>query len=316
MWFPRHGAGVDDLMKAIDAIARAQYGLVTRAQLLRVWTPKQIKLRLAQGLLILIRPNVYRVTGVPGSWRQRLLAVCLSYGGPTVASHRSATRLWLLDGVPSQKLEVTIPPQRSGRMPGVITHRSAATDQDMTRRFDVPVTTIERTLIDLSGVVSLDTLERALDDALRQGHTTITKLDRRLLSMGIGGPRRIRTLRHLVAERGPGYRPGDSSWEDRLYRWIVEARLPPPQRQCWVVVHAGQRRRLDLAYPAERIAIEYDGWDSHRQRRHFDDDRVRTIDLQLEGWLVLPFTSRSTADEVVAKVGRALATRRAGMLGG
>jgi very-short-patch-repair endonuclease len=64
-----------------------------------------------------------------------------------------------------------------------------------------------------------------------------------------------------------------------------------------------------MAYPAMKVAIEFDGWDAHRLRRHFDDDRARTIELQLAGWLVLPFTSRSTETDVVDAVRRALAQR-------
>jgi hypothetical protein len=292
---------------SVDAVARGQYGLVTWHQLLAVWSPPQIETRVRRRLLLPLRPKVYRMAGVPISWEQDVLGTCLSYGATTVASYRSAARLWRLDAVPSVKVEVTVPPARSGRMPHVTTHRSLVPAGDATMRFDIPVTAIERTLIDLTAVVSADTLERALDDALRIGHTTVARLDRRLSAMPAGGRRRLETIRLLVAERRTD-QPGANGWEDRIARWIVEAGLPPPRRQFWVVVN-GTRRCLDAAYPGPRIAIEFDGWDSHRLRRHFDDDRVRTIDLQLAGWIVLPFTSRSTAADVVDKVGRALARR-------
>jgi very-short-patch-repair endonuclease len=193
-------------------------------------------------------------------------------------------------------------------MPGVISHRSTLPIGDTTAQCRVPVTTVERTLIDLSSVVSDATLERAVDDALRQRHTTVAKLARRVDPVHQGGRRRLGSLRRLLAERGPDYRPGESDPEDQLCRWIVKSGLPKPERQCWVVVD-GTRRRLDLAYPDVKIAIDFDGWDSHRMRRHFDDDRARSIELQLAGWLVLPFTSRSTESDVVDKVGRALAKR-------
>jgi hypothetical protein len=115
-------------------------------------------------------------------------------------------------------------------------------------------------------------------------------------------------LRALLAARGLEYVPGDTSWEDRLYRWIVEAGLPAPERQVWVTLD-GASRQLDLAYLELKIAIEFDGWDRHQARRRFDTDRARTIDLQLAGWLVLPFTSRTSRDEVVAKVAQARAKR-------
>jgi very-short-patch-repair endonuclease len=293
---------------AIAAIARRQYGLLTGAQLRVHMTRATIERRIRRGLLVRVRPGIFRLAGVPQTWLQETLAVCLGYGGAAVASHRSAARLWDLVEVPSRKIEVTIPGRRNGQMPGVITHRADVPLIEMTRRLHIPVTRVERTLIDLSSVTSNATLERAVDDALRQGHTTIAKLDQKLTLMPAGGGRRLRALRRLVADRSAGYRPGDNDWEDRLYRWIVAAGLPAPRRQCWVVVN-GARRRLDLAYPEPKIAIEYDGWDTHRLRRHFDDDRTRTIELQLAGWLVLPFTSRSTEAVVLDTVGRALARR-------
>jgi len=69
----------------------------------------------------------------------------------------------------------------------------------------------------------------------------------------------------------------------------------------------GKPRHIDLAYPDLKIAIEFDGWDRHQMRRKFDDDRARSGDLQLAGWMVLQFTSNSTEQEVIGKVGRARA---------
>ena len=73
----------------------------------------------------------------------------------------------------------------------------------------------------------------------------------------------------------------------------------------------GRRRYLDFAYPAERVAIEFDGFAEHGLLRStFDDDRARDNALRLAGWVVLHFTSRSTAEYVVETTASALAARR------
>jgi very-short-patch-repair endonuclease len=73
----------------------------------------------------------------------------------------------------------------------------------------------------------------------------------------------------------------------------------------------GRRRHLDLAYPAERLGIEFDGFAEHGLLRStFDDDRVRDNDLRLAGWLMLHFTSRSKPAEIVETTARALRQRR------
>jgi very-short-patch-repair endonuclease len=75
-------------------------------------------------------------------------------------------------------------------------------------------------------------------------------------------------------------------------------------------VRVGPRTyKPDLAYPDLKIAIEYDGWDSHRGRTSFDDDRERDMDLEDDDWRVLHFTSKSSRRSVVARVRTAIRQR-------
>lgn len=63
---------------------------------------------------------------------------------------------------------------------------------------------------------------------------------------------------------------------------------------------ASRRYSVDVALPAERIAIEIDGWQHHgRYLADFRRDREKDRALTLEGWRVLRFT----AGEVRADVG-------------
>ena len=75
-------------------------------------------------------------------------------------------------------------------------------------------------------------------------------------------------------------------------------------------VRVGARAyRLDLAYPDLLIGIEYDGWDPHRTRSAFDGDRARQNPLEIIGWLILRYTSRSTRQVVVQEVEQAISAR-------
>jgi hypothetical protein len=296
----------------LGEIAAKQYGLATRDQALRCLTRRELQRRVRTGQLILVRRLVYLCEGVPVSWRQRVMAVCLSVGQPVAVSYRSAARLWLLEDVAPYAPEITVPRNRSARFDDVITHRAALPPTDITRRFGIPVTTAIRTIIDLSSILEAVALEKALDDSLRRGDLTIRELDPRLSTFQRGGGRRLIVLRRLVDARGHEYKPGDTTWEDRIYAWIVEAGLPAPVRQHWVMLD-GKLRQIDMAYPDLKIAIEFDGWDTHQARRRFNNDRARTIDLQLAGWLVLPFTSQTTRETVIAKVTEARAQRLAAL---
>jgi len=95
----------------------------------------------------------------------------------------------------------------------------------------------------------------------------------------------------------------------RFARAIVAGGLPEPAQQHRV--STGTRRcRIDLAYPALRLAIEVDGWEHHRTRSAFDDDRARANDLVAAGWNVLRFTSTMTDEQAVETIRRALSQKR------
>ena len=48
----------------------------------------------------------------------------------------------------------------------------------------------------------------------------------------------------------------------------------------------------DFVWHRERLVVEVDGWETHRTRRAFHEDRRRDQALRLNGWEVLRFTDR------------------------
>ncbi len=90
--------------------------------------------------------------------------------------------------------------------------------------------------------------------------------------------------------------------------------LPRPEVQH-TVTHAGGTFRLDLAYPAERVAIEYDGV-GHLARDRSEADHGRQNLVVLEGWTVLRYTRQMYLREperIVREVRAALERARAGV---
>lgn len=85
----------------------------------------------------------------------------------------------------------------------------------------------------------------------------------------------------------------DSPPESWLKLLVVEAGFPPPVDQFPVVdALAYVRYVLDLCWPELRIALEYDGYESHEHRK--DTDAQRDRDLQRRGWI----TVRATAEDL------------------
>src|SRR5690606_32502003 len=92
-------------------------------------------------------------------------------------------------------------------------------------------------------------------------------------------------LRHVIACTSAATSQLESVGEAALLRALRDAGLPHPTPQHWVVV-GGERHRIDLAYPDERIALEYDGEEAHAGVQATLDDAARTERLRAAGWTV------------------------------
>lgn len=302
------------LPQPLDEIARQQFSLVTRSQVLAVMSRGQLAQRLASGMLVRVHRGVYRFAGAPPSYRQRAMAACLAAGtgaglvagpGADVAiSHLAAAYLWGSASVAKPRLELTVPPSRRPSVPGVRTHRRPLAGADVGERWGIPVTSPARTLIDLAGKLDEPLLGLIVDDFLRSPHMTITDLRDRMEAPDLTPQCRSVQLRQLVLWRGDGHR-GASVPEDWLFDTIVAAGLPVPVRHHRVTVD-GRIREIDCAYPDLRVGIEYDGWRVHRDVRHFHRDRDKLALLQLAGWIILQVTSEWSAELLVSRVRQAL----------
>jgi very-short-patch-repair endonuclease len=249
---------------------------------------------------------VYRIGGAPETWSQMLMAACLARPGAYV-SFRAAAALWQLESFDRVGVEITVPGTNRARLVGAVVHETTVWGpMHLAVVEGIPVSSVTRTLCDLTAVVRPWVVERAVDEALRRELVTLRSLAQVAEDLEGRGRRRCTVMREILERRTPGYHPGDSEPERRIARVLVRAGLPEPIRQHPVRIGA-KRYRIDLCYPGHRVAIEYDSWGFHRGRRAFDTDRARGNDLVVLGFQVLRFTSKSTDDEIVGTVGAALA---------
>ena len=305
---PEHAVGMREEETLADR-ARRQHGLVTHEQARQWLTRGQLKRQLQDRRLEPVRRRVYRTAGTPESWEQLLHAACLARPG-ACASFRSAAALWMLTGFDQDELEITVPGTTRARLDGVIVHQSDvwAPGHRTTKR-KIPVTSVARTLCDLTAVASHFVVERAVDDALRRKVVTLRQLSRAAAVVEGQGRMRCTVMRGILAERGTTYDPGGSPPEVRIARLLQSAGLPVPVPQHALRV-GGRTRRVDLAYPDLGLVIEYDGWSHHSTRSAFDGDRARANELELLGLTMLRFTSASTDDDIVRTVRRAIKSIR------
>jgi hypothetical protein len=191
----------------------------------------------------------------------------LAAGEGAVLSHQSAASLWGLVGPLLLPVHVTAPTHRTSR-PGLRIHRSRSlTEDEITTRNRIPVTTPLRTIRDLPP---------HLKPAARR-EAIVTRL----------------------IDRTPTDTPTRSNPERRFLRRIRALALPEPE--CNVAVEGRER---DFAWRALRVVVEVDG--PHHEDpdvRRFD--RARDRELVAAGWTVLRYADDDLDDltELVALLG-------------
>lgn len=155
--------------------------------------------------------------------------------------------------------------------------------EDIMRLHGLAVTTPLRTALDLGCCLGRHRALAALDRFME-----VHGIERAELTASL--PRYFRRrgvvqLRQLVALADPRAESERESWV-RLE--ILEAGLPAPDLQYWIVIDGIPTYRLDLAYPKHKVAVEYDGEEFHRrteEQRRADAERRQW--LRDHGWIVI-----------------------------
>jgi very-short-patch-repair endonuclease len=213
---------------------------------------------------------------------------------PSVREHattyrRTAAALWNLDGVRTGLVELAV---TRGRPRSPAFSRVRLIDNTERTWLDgLPVTSVERTLLDLGQVAAAATVERALECALRRGYVSVGSLRNALDAVPyLAG---TRALRELLAARSTGLPPTESDAETLFVQLARRAALPEPQRQFVLPTLEG-RFRIDFAWPDRRLAVEIDGVAAHGSREALTRDLRRQNRLLLSlgpaGWTLLRFT--------------------------
>jgi hypothetical protein len=298
-------------MRHLNQITRRQRSLITRAQAFEAGlTEGEIQSLLRRRIWFEIRPRVYAVAGAPQSWAQVVQATLLSAAPDTWASHQTGAHLYGVRRIERPEvLEVLTGLDRRVTLAGVVGRRSRELfDADLTTRLGIPCVSAPRALVDIAGLLSHDQLGRALDDLLRRKLCTLDEVRRCVDRLHPGPGRPLKGMQRVLAERWPGYDPGDSDLETRALRAIAKAGLPLPKQQHRMRLR-GKSVRIDLAYPDLKIAIEVDSWEYHGQvRSQFDCDHIRRDELVLLQWTPFTFTS-AMSDEYLASSTRTLLER-------
>jgi very-short-patch-repair endonuclease len=145
-------------------------------------------------------------------------------------------------------------------------------------------------MLDTLGWLPLRDSRSLLDRAFQQKWIKPADIERRLEEQaGRWGNRR---LAQLLRESVPG---AEAESERRAQQLLRRAGI-----QGWEgnfpIVLAGNRFRIDIAFPELKIAIEIDGWAFHRTKKRRDRDNRKRNLLARTGWTVLTFSWEDIVD--------------------
>lgn len=228
-------------------------------------------------------------------------ALTLAPEGAVAARHTAAE---LLGGVvpPTSELHLTLPTGRL-RVAGIDARRGALTSKASWR--GIPVTSAEDTFVGLRHDLGLVDLVVLGDSLVKAGRTSPGRLRTRVERVNGKGAALLRRAAALV-RRGV-----DSPMESRLRLLLVLAGLPEP-----VVNHVEYRedgsweRRFDLAYPAHRLAIEYDGRQHAETQAQWEHDVDRREGLDADRWRLVVVLAKGIYREPERTLERVVAAMR------
>lgn len=245
---------------------------------------------LRDGIVRRIVRDVYVDSRVEDCLELRAAAVALVSSPTHVIRDRTAAWLHGVDTLTYSEHDV-LPPiemcaprgSKASSRTGVKGGTRDLAREDVMRVHGLLVTTPLRTALDLGCVLKRREALAALDAFCR-----IHGITRHQLVLGARRYRRRRgvvQLRELVVLVDPRAESARESWT-RLE--IIDAGLPAPTPQYWIVIDGRPTYRLDLAYPKHRIAVEYDGWEAHqRTPEQMERDEVRRDWLRINNWTVI-----------------------------
>jgi Transcriptional regulator, AbiEi antitoxin len=256
----------------LGRIARRQHGLVTRKQLLAAGISKEeIRRRIQKGALLVVHRGVYRVGHRAPSIEARYLAAVLACGEGAVLSGKAAGHLWGLIKGSAPPPEVTTPKDR--KVKGVRTKRARRGDVDATKWRGIPITTVPRTLVDLSSLLPFEDLARACHEAGVLHNTTPRQVEKVLKKRpNTPGAKQLREVMrgdvHVTLSR----------LEREFLKRLDEAGLPLP-----ITNKPAGGRRVDCRWPQHNLTVELDSYRYHSSRHAWERDRRREREAHARG---------------------------------
>jgi hypothetical protein len=138
-----------------------------------------------------------------------------------------------------------------------------------------------------------------LDAALRSG--TCDRDGLAAAALHQAGRRHIIMVRDLIPLARPG---AESPMESEARLVMVDGGLPEPDLQYEIIDRDGRCWRVDFAWPAQGVIVEYDGFDWHSSPNDLRRDRQKRAALEELGWRVMSIVADDVRRQPAAMLRR------------
>ena len=272
---------------AANTIAARQGGAIRMDQAIGCgFTRGQIDQRVRDGRWRSLGRSGYIVLEMPGA--MNLVRAAVATLPNAVVSHEAAAELHNLPKLRRGTASVLVHSRTTHIFPDVVVRRCHDLDPSHVVEVDeLPVTSISRTIVDLSPLLTSRHLRAVLESTVADQRVRVDDVRIVVNQVARRGKPGIRKIRWILDERDAG--PRDGTPLERIGAMVLreggiaEPRFeyPIPWNPTW---------RFDVAFPTERLAIEWDSRRWHELIEAFSRDRERDRQALLHGWRVVRFT--------------------------
>lgn len=278
----------------LQALLQGQFGVATRGQILELGiSAKELERHVHKGTWVRIHPSVFALAAASRKWPWSLMAAQLWSGAKAVVSHHSAAALHGLEDFSEEAVELS-GTRALTAPPGVTYHHvRRLPEADLTKTRGIRLTTVARTLLDLSSAVSPTgfterQLERAFDEALRR---RMVKLDvlRWCLERNRAKGRETALFETLLAIREK-YGETRSPLESDFAHLLRIHQLEEAHRSHRVLSGNRFLAEVDFAWPERKLCVQVHGAETHTKKEIWNKDQSVENQLQLAGWKVIKIT--------------------------
>ncbi|MGH9126746.1 MAG: hypothetical protein ACRDZ8_18750, partial [Acidimicrobiales bacterium] len=296
------------LWNVITVLAATQLGFVARWQVIEAGgTDDWIRWMVHQGRLVHVRYGVYAVAGASQEGHD-LMAACLACGPKAAASHLAAARLWGAEQVIDGHVQVTTFDNRRHEVVGVTLHKSRLDlDVAVTKCADVPVVVPGLAIVQCAKTSDPDLVQRIVNDLVQRNVTTFAEILAWIDLAHDGHRPALRALCEQAIRVGGHY---DSPACRALCIRLTKAGATGFQLN-YQVTDAYGVLLVDIAWPPDKVGLEYNGARDHDNPLARAKDVRRRNRLAAAGWTMLEADRTMSSDEIVRWALQALrATRK------